>query len=158
MRTRRLGSHGPEISVVGFGAWEMGGAHWGPNPSDDVLDAALRAGFEGGMDWVDTAEVYGRGTSETLLSRTLRDFPDVLVFTKVAPKPAGSGFDPEGVRTACDASLRRLGREAIDLYQLHWPDGGVAVEDTWGAMASLVEAGKVRWIGVSNFSTELIER
>jgi aryl-alcohol dehydrogenase-like predicted oxidoreductase len=83
----------------------------------------------------------------------------IFLATKVAPAPEGTGFRPEQVQAACDASLGRLGVDVIDLYQLHWPDGsGVPVEDTWGAIGGLVDAGKVRWVGVSNFDRTLIER
>jgi aryl-alcohol dehydrogenase-like predicted oxidoreductase len=82
----------------------------------------------------------------------------VLVFTKVAPKGSGTGLEPANVRAAAEKSLKRLGRDAIDLYQVHWPDNGVPVEETWQAMAQLVEDGLVRWIGVSNFNLELMER
>lgn len=157
MRTSRLGSSGPEISVIGFGAWEAGGMAWGPNPPDDETIGAMHAAVEAGMTWVDTAEVYGGGRSEELVGQAVAG-RDVLVLTKVAPRPAGSGFDAAGVRAGAEASLRRLGREVIDLYQLHWPDGSVPVEETWEAMARLVDDGLVRWIGVSNFSVELIER
>ncbi|OLE97064.1 MAG: hypothetical protein AUG75_12700, partial [Cyanobacteria bacterium 13_1_20CM_4_61_6] len=160
MHTQRLGAKGPELSVIGFGAWEAGGVDWGPNRSEsDVIDA-IRAGFDAGMNWVDTAEVYGDGVSELLVGKALAGRADgVLLATKVAPEPEGTGFRPEQVRAACDASLGRLGIDVIDLYQLHWPDGtGVPVEDTWGAMSRLVDAGKVRWVGVSNFDRTLIER
>jgi aryl-alcohol dehydrogenase-like predicted oxidoreductase len=160
MRTRRLGSQGLEISVIGYGAWEAGGADWGPNESEEAVISAMHAALEAGISWIDTAEVYGRGVSETLVGRAVagrRD--DVLIATKVAPAPEGSGFRPEQVRAACDASLGRLATDHIDLYQLHWPDEtGVPLEDTWDAMARLVEAGKVRHIGVSNFDREQIER
>jgi aryl-alcohol dehydrogenase-like predicted oxidoreductase len=159
MRTRRLGSHGPDLSVIGFGAWEAGGTSWGANASDDAVVDAMRAGFDAGIDWIDTAEVYGAGVSEELVGRAIDGRRDtVTVATKVAPRPTGSGFRPEEVRAACDASLARLGVETIDLFQLHWPDDDVPVEETWGAMAGLVDAGKVRWIGVSNFDRTLIER
>jgi len=159
MRTRRLGSRGPELSVVGFGAWEAGGADWGANESEASVIDAIRAGLDAGMSWVDTAEVYGDGVSETLVGRAVDGrHGDVLVATKVAPAPEGTGFRPEEVRAACEGSLRRLGIDVIDLYQLHWPDGRVAVEDTWGAMTGLLEAGMVRAIGVSNFDRQLIER
>src|SRR5438034_3461581 len=159
MRTRRLGSRGPELSVVGFGAWEAGGADWGANESEASVIEAVRAGLDAGMSWVDTAEVYGDGVSETLVGRAVDGrHGDVLVATKVAPAPEGTGFRPEEVRAACEGSLRRLGIDVIDLYQLHWPDGRVAVEDTWGAMTGLLEAGMVRAIGVSNFDRQLIER
>lgn len=146
--------------MIGFGAWEAGGDAWGPNRSESEVIDAIGAGIEAGMNWVDTAEVYGHGVSEVLVGKALAGREDgVLLATKVAPAPEGTGFRPEQVRAACDASLGRLGIDVIDLYQLHWPDGtGVPVEDTWGAMAGLVDAGKVRWVGVSNFDRTLIER
>jgi aryl-alcohol dehydrogenase-like predicted oxidoreductase len=160
MRTRRLGAHGPELSVIGFGSWEAGGTDWGPNRSGSAVVDAIRAGLDAGMNWIDTAEVYGDGASETLVGRAIAGLADpVLVASKVAPAPEGSGFRPEQVRVACMGSLGRLGIDSIDLYQLHWPDGtGVPIEETWGAMMGLVEAGMVRWIGVSNFDRPLIER
>jgi aryl-alcohol dehydrogenase-like predicted oxidoreductase len=160
MLTRRLGAHGPEISVIGLGAWEAGGDAWGANPADDEVVRAFHAAFDAGITWVDTAEVYGNGVSERLVGKALIGRRDELVVaSKVGPKPEGTGFRPEQVRAACDASLGRLGIDAIDLYQLHWPDeSGVPIEDTWGEMVSLVEAGKVRAIGVSNFDQALIER
>src|SRR5438034_3867522 len=123
MRTRRLGSTGPELSVIGFGAWEAGGDDWGPNGSESTVIEAIRAGIDAGMSWVDTAEVYGHGVSETLVGRAISDRRDaVIVATKVAPSSQGSGFRPDQVRRACEASLRRLGIDTIDLFQLHWPD------------------------------------
>ena len=158
MRTRKLGWSGPELSVVGYGAWEAGGMAWGPNPPDQETLAAMGAAFDAGITWVDTAEVYGGGRSEELVGKAVAGRDDVLVFTKVAPRPAGSGFDAAGVRAAAEGSLRRLGRDVIDVYQLHWPRPEIAVEETWEAMAGLVDEGLVRWIGVSNFSIDLIER
>lgn len=160
MRTHRLGSNGPELSVVGYGAWEAGGTAWGPNESDDAVIGAMRSALDAGITWIDTAEVYGDGVSESLVGRAIAGRRDeVIVASKVAPAPEGSGFRPEQIREACDASLGRLGTDVIDLYQLHWPDSsGVALEETWGAMAGLIDAGKVRSIGVSNFDRELIER
>ncbi|MGZ8580626.1 MAG: aldo/keto reductase [Actinomycetota bacterium] len=159
MRTHRLGSQGPKLSVVGYGAWEAGGTAWGPNESDDAVIGAMKAAIDAGITWIDTAEVYGDGVSESLVGRAIaghRD--DVIVASKVAPRPEGTGFRPEQITAACDASLARLGVETIDVYQLHWPDDGVPVEGSWGAMAALQDAGKVRWIGVSNFDRGLIER
>lgn len=157
MEMRRLGSSDLEISAVGFGSWEAGGAHWGPNSSEAEVIAAIHAGLDAGISWVDTAEVYGRGVSEQFVGRAVAGRGDTLVFTKVAPDE-GSGLRPEQVARAIDASLRRLGRDHIDLYQVHWPSDDVPVEETWGAMAELVSAGKARHIGVSNFDRELIER
>lgn len=160
MHTRQLGSQGPDISVIGLGAWEAGGDAWGANPPEDDIVRAYHAAFDAGITWVDTAEVYGSGVSEGIVGRALagrRD--DVVLATKVAPAPEGSGFAPDQVRAAVEASLARLGTDRIDLYQLHWPDEtGVPIEETWGAMAELVAAGTVRAIGLSNYDQELIQR
>ena len=159
METRRLGPSGPPISVVGFGSWEAGGSEWGPNDSDERVIEAMRAGFDAGMNWIDTAEVYGPHRSEELVGRAVAGRPDVLVFTKVAPGDAGSGFRPEQVKKAIRGSLTRLGLDHVDLYQLHWPDEtGVPIEDTWGAMAEIQDEGLARYIGVSNFHRARIER
>jgi aryl-alcohol dehydrogenase-like predicted oxidoreductase len=156
MRMERLGANGPEISVIGFGAWEAGGDVWGPNPSEDRVVEAIRAGLDAGMTWIDTAEVYGFGTSEEIVGKAVAGRRDnVLIATKVAPD--GTGVRPDQIRRACQASLGRLGIDRIDLYQLHWPDPDVPVEESWGGMASLQDEGLVRWIGVSNYSREQIE-
>jgi aryl-alcohol dehydrogenase-like predicted oxidoreductase len=161
MRTNRLGSRGPELSVIGFGAWEAGeGGEWGPAPPTDRTVDAIRSAPDVGINWIDTAEVYGKGRSEELVATAIGDRRDeLLIATKVGPRPTGSGFRPEEVRRACTGSLRRLRTDRIDVYQLHWPDrSGVALEDTWGAMAGLVDEGLVRFIGLSNFDREQIER
>jgi aryl-alcohol dehydrogenase-like predicted oxidoreductase len=160
MRTQALGSRGPEMTVIGFGAWEAGGDAWGPNASDETVIASIRSAVEAGIGWIDTAEVYGNGVSESLVGRAIETRRDeVLVATKVAPRPEGTGFRPEEIRTAVHASLDRLKTDRIDLYQLHWPDdAGTPVEESWLAMAGLVDEGIVRWIGVSNFDRPLIER
>jgi aryl-alcohol dehydrogenase-like predicted oxidoreductase len=160
MRTRQLGSRGPEISVIGYGAWEAGGDAWGPNESEAVVVEAIQAGLDAGIDWIDTAEVYGDGVSERLVGKAIqgrRD--DVVVATKVAPQPEGSGSRSDNVRKACEGSLERLDTDRIDVYQLHWPDEeGTPLEETWGAMAALQDEGKVGSIGVSNFDRDQIER
>src|SRR3990172_4432070 len=161
MRTRKLGSQGPEISAIGFGAWEAGaGTEWGEPPPEEQIIQAVRTSIDAGITWIDSAEVYGDGRSEEIVGKAIAGRHDeVLIATKVAPAPEGSGFRPELVRAACEGSLRRLGIDAVGLYQLHWPDEtGVPVEETWGAMASLVDAGKVRFVGVSNFDREMIEK
>jgi aryl-alcohol dehydrogenase-like predicted oxidoreductase len=136
VRTRNLGTGGPEISVVGYGAWQAGGAQWGgPAPDDEVI-AAIRAAVDSGQTWIDTAEVYGQGRSEELVGRAIagrRD--DVLLFTKVAPDEEGSGIRPDEIRSAIQGSLRRLGTDHVDLYQVHWPDERIPVEETWGAVS-----------------------
>jgi aryl-alcohol dehydrogenase-like predicted oxidoreductase len=161
MPKRRLGSQGPEISTIGFGAWEAGGgSEWGEAPPDEQILEAIGAVFDAGIDWIDTAEVYGKGRSEELVARAVDGRRgEIMIFSKVAPAPEGSGFRPEQVRAACEGSLKRLATDHLDLYQLHWPDGTrVPLEDTWGAMTSLVDDGLVRFIGVSNFDRSLIER
>ena len=159
MRTKPLGSKGPELSVVGFGGWEAGGDVWGPNESDQRVIQAMQAGFDAGINWIDTAEVYGRGRSERLVGQAVSGRRnDLFIATKVAPRPSGTGFRASEVQRACVSSLGRLGTDHIDLYQLHWPDRRVPVEETWGAMVSLLEKGLVRCIGVSNFDQELIQR
>jgi aryl-alcohol dehydrogenase-like predicted oxidoreductase len=159
MEMRRLGARGPEISVIGYGAWEAGGADWGPNRSDEEVIASMRAALDAGINWIDTSEVYGQGRSETLVAKALagrRD--DVLIFTKVAPDDEGSGIRPQEIQAAVRGSLRRLATDRIDLYQIHWPDDRFPVEDSWGTMAELVHEGLVRYIGVSNFGRSLLER
>jgi len=161
MRMRRLGSQGPELSVVGFGAWEAGsGSEWGQPPPQDRIVETIRAVLDSGINWIDTAEVYGDGRSEEVVADAIEGRRDeVLIATKLAPSPEGSGFRPEEVRRGCAESLRRLRTDHVDLYQLHWPDEtGVPIEETWGAMAALVDEGLVRAIGVSNFDRELISR
>jgi aryl-alcohol dehydrogenase-like predicted oxidoreductase len=161
MRLRTLGSSGPELSAIGFGAWEAGsGEEWGAARPDQQAIDAMHAGFDAGMNWIDTAQVYGDGHSEEVVGRAISSYSgDVQVASKLAPRPEGTGFRPEEVELGCRNSLKRLGIDVIDLYQLHWPDEtGVPVEDTWGAMTKLVDDGLVRAIGVSNFEREEIER
>ena len=171
--TRPLGSSGRAITRVGFGAWAAGGGGWsfgwGPQDDEDSL-AAMRRAIERGVNWIDTAAVYGLGHSEEVVGRLLRDLPAAerpLVFTKCgliwdARSPMVQSrrvLEPESIARECEASLRRLGMERIDLYQFHWPDqSGTPVEDSWAAMARLVEQGKVRAAGLSNFGLDLLER
>jgi aryl-alcohol dehydrogenase-like predicted oxidoreductase len=162
MKTQRLGRHGPEISTVGFGAAEIGTLYrgsGGTTMSDKERLEVIRSALAAGITWIDTAELYGN--SEELIGRALNGVRDeVLIATKVGPQPEGTGFRPEQVRAACEASLRRLRTDWIDLYQLHWwPDeSAVPIEDTWGAMVELVNEGMVRYIGVSTFDRDLVSR
>jgi len=158
MERRRLGGQGPQISAIGYGAWGAGGDMWGAEvPAERVKDA-MHAAIDAGISWIDTAEAYGDGRSETLVGEVVRERRgDVMVFTKVAP--FATGTRPDEVRKAIRGSLERLGVDAIDLYQVHWPDEDrVPVEETWGAMAACVDEGLTRWIGVSNFDRDLVER
>lgn len=160
MEVRRLGATGPEISVVGYGAWEAGGDEWGPNESDERVVAAMRTALDTGMNWIDTAEVYGAGRSEELVGRAIAGRRDeVLVFTKVSPHEwDGSGLRRDEVRRAIERSLARLEVEYVDLYQVHKPDEAVELEETWTAMAEIAEAGLARHIGLSNVDREQVER
>lgn len=171
--TRRLGTSGMEITTVGFGAWAIGGGGWsfGWGPQDDTASlAAMRRALQCGINWIDTAAVYGLGHSEEVVGRLLRQLPPgehPFVFTKGGlvwndrdrmTEPQRN-LQPASIRRECDASLRRLGVERIDLYQFHWPDEtGTAVENSWGEMIRLVEEGKVRAAGISNFDVALLER
>jgi aryl-alcohol dehydrogenase-like predicted oxidoreductase len=170
---RRLGSAGPDLSLLGFGTWVTGGPWrfgWGPTDDEESV-AAIRHAIEHGVNWIDTAAVYGLGHAEEVVGRAVEPYrvgEEVFVFTKCGRRweEQAEGtrlyYDlrRESIREECEASLRRLGVERIDLYQFHWPDiaTGTAVEESWGAMGELVDEGKVRWLGVSNFSIELLGR
>jgi aryl-alcohol dehydrogenase-like predicted oxidoreductase len=130
----------------------------------------MRHALERGVNWIDTAAIYGLGHSEEVVGSLLRELPPSerpMVFTKCGQAWDDSNrmseprrtLKPESIRKECDASLQRLGMERIDLYQFHWPDEtGTPIEDSWGEMARLVEQGKVRMAGVSNFDVSLLER
>jgi aryl-alcohol dehydrogenase-like predicted oxidoreductase len=171
--TRPLGSSGLNITTVGFGSWAIGGGGWafGWGPQDDAESiATMRHALELGVNWIDTAAVYGLGHSEEIVGKLLRELPASerpLVFTKCGltwdannPMQAAKRIlKPETIRRECEDSLRRLGVERIDLYQFHWPDeSGTPVEDSWSAMEKLIEEGKVGAAGVSNFTVELLDR
>ncbi|MDP9203163.1 MAG: aldo/keto reductase [Gemmatimonadota bacterium] len=171
--TRQLGTTGMNITRVGFGAWATGGGGWsfGWGPQDDNESiAAINRAVERGVNWVDTAPIYGLGHSEEVVRRALKwqapaDRP--FVFSKCGlvfdpsdrfKEPVHS-LHPDSIRKECEASLRRLGVERIDLYQFHRPDEtGVPIETSWRTMVQLVEEGKVRAIGVSNFDVSLLKK
>jgi len=170
---RKFGSSDLEITPVGFGAWAIGGGGWayGWGPQDDAASiATMRHALDLGINWIDTAAVYGLGHSEEVVGRLLRELPAAdrpLVFTKCGlvwdeRNPMAEprrDLTPQSIRSECEASLRRLGVDRIDLYQFHWPDEmGTQVEDSWTEMVRLVEAGKVRAAGVSNFDVGLLQR
>ncbi len=167
MAKRRLGNSDMEITSIGIGAWAIGGSGYafGWAGSDDAESiAAIRAGVEAGINWIDTAAVYGLGHSEEIVAKALdgvRDRP--YVFTKCErvwneQGEVGKSLKRDSIRRECEASLRRLKVDTIDLYQLHWPEPDEDIEEGWAAMAELQREGKVRWIGVSNFNASQMER
>ena len=170
METRKLGNSDIKITPVGFGAWAIGGSGWefawGPQDDADSI-AAIHRALELGVNWIDTAAVYGLGHSEEIVARALKEWrgPRPHVFTKCVmvwneKAKIWKEFSPKSIRRECEDSLRRLQVETIDLYQMHWPpdEGKPGIEEAWQTLAALKAEGKVRWIGVSNFSAAQIQR
>lgn len=169
MEKRAFGRTGMEITPVGFGSWAIGGggwaAAWGPQDDEEAVGAIRRA-LELGMNWIDTAAVYGLGHSEELVARALRGVPEAdrpYVFTKCSLVWDEGGrvhnvLKKDSVKRECEASLRRLQVDAIDLYQIHWPNPDEDIEEGWEALVELRDEGKVRHIGVSNFDVGQMER
>jgi aryl-alcohol dehydrogenase-like predicted oxidoreductase len=167
MEKRQLGHSDLWITPVGVGAWAMGGGgwqfSWGPQDDQQSI-AAIRAALEAGWNWVDTAAVYGLGHSEEVVARALEGIsPRPYVFTKCAriwgdDRQIGKSLKAASVRRECEQSLRRLKVDVIDLYQIHWPEPDEEVEEGWETLAQLKAEGKVRWIGVSNFSVAQMQR
>ncbi len=170
MDIRKLGNSDLRITSVGFGAWATGGGNWeyawGPQEDKDSI-AAIHKALELGVNWIDTAAVYGLGHSEEVVAQALKEWRGTrpYIFTKCA-----LGWDSErkvspshasaSIRQECEDSLRRLRTEIIDLYQIHWPpsDNGVGLEESWQTLAALQKEGKTRWIGVSNFNPPQLDR
>jgi aryl-alcohol dehydrogenase-like predicted oxidoreductase len=167
METRRLGNTDMEITPIGFGSWAIGGGDWefawGPQDERDAIEAIERA-VDLGMNWIDTAAVYGLGHSEELVGRAIRGMRQKpYVFTKCSMlwddhRQIHRSLKADSVRRECEASLRRLGVDVIDLYQIHWPNPDDQIEEGWGTLARLKEEGKVRHIGVSNFDVDQMRR
>jgi aryl-alcohol dehydrogenase-like predicted oxidoreductase len=170
MTTRKLGNSDLQITAVGFGAWAIGGGGWeyawGPQDDHESI-AAIHKALELGVNWIDTAAVYGLGHSEEIVAHALKEWRGArpYVFTKcVLTWDAKGKITPDhssaSIRKECDASLKRLQVETIDLYQMHWPppDNGAGLEEAWRTLAALQEEGKVRWIGVSNFDASQLKR
>jgi aryl-alcohol dehydrogenase-like predicted oxidoreductase len=167
MEKRKLGNSDLEITPIGFGSWAIGGpaegwpASWGPQDDKAAIDAIHRA-LDFGINWIDTAAVYGLGHSEELVGRAIKNYsgPRPYVFTKCGLPWDEHGNTPrritaESVRKECEGSLRRLQVETIDLYQIHWPTGNPHEnEEGWQTMAELQREGKTRWIGLSNWNVE----
>ena len=171
MQTRRLGNSDLDITVIGFGAWAIGGGDWlfgwGPQDDADSVKAIHRA-VDLGINWIDTAAAYGLGHSEEVVARAVRELPPArrpYVFTKCSlvwdeSRTLTHNLHPDSLRREVEGSLTRLGVDTIDLYQIHWPRWGASpaghdpgsVEDAWRTLEELRKAGKLRHIGVSNFT------
>jgi aryl-alcohol dehydrogenase-like predicted oxidoreductase len=167
MQTNRLGNSDMHITPIGIGAWAMGGGGWafawGPQDDDESV-AAIHAALDAGINWIDTAAVYGLGHSEAVVARALQGrSKKPLVFTKCERvwnerREISKSLKADSIRREAEASLRRLQVDVIDLYQIHWPEPDEDVEEGWTAMAELQREGKVRWIGVSNFNADQMRR
>lgn len=164
---RPLGNSDLEITPLGIGAWAMGGAGWkfawGEQDDNDSI-AAIHAALDAGLNWIDTAAVYGLGHSEEIVGNAVHGMSNKpFIFTKCERRWNENGeiypsLKAASIRQECENSLRRLRIDQIDLYQMHWPEPDADIEEGWTEMARLREEGKVRWIGVSNFSVEQMKR
>ena len=169
MQTRQLGKNGPELSVIGLGTWAMGGGDWpfgwGDQDENDAISAVVKA-VELGVNWIDTAAVYGFGKSETLVGKALQSIPQAdrpLIATKCGRTNLGDGkigksLQRDSVIAECEGSLKCLGVDCIDLYQMHWPEPDDQIEEGWETLVHLQKQGKVRFIGVSNHSASQMAR
>lgn len=161
MKKRLLGKSDLEITPLGFGAWAIGGGGWafawGPQDDQESI-ATIHEAIDLGINWIDTAPVYGLGHSEEIVGKALQGVAHrPLVFTKCARvwdenRQIGKSLKAASIRRECEASLKRLGVDVIDLYQVHWPEPPEDIDEGWQTLVKLKEEGKVRWIGVSNFS------
>lgn len=170
METKKLGNSDLQITRIGFGAWAAGGPgwefSWGPQEDADSI-AAIHRALERGVNWIDTAAVYGMGHSEEVVARALKEWRGArpYIFTKCVLRWDAAGkitpnHSAASIRQECEDSLRRLQTDVVDLYQAHWPpkDNGPSLEEAWQTMAALQKEGKVRWIGVSNFDAAQMRR
>lgn len=167
MITKQLGNTDMHLTPIGVGAWAMGGGGWafgwGPQDDQESIDA-IRKAIELGVNWIDTAAVYGLGHSEEVVARALESVSNrPYVFTKCArvwneQRQIGKSLKAGSIRKELEASLRRLKVDVIDLYQIHWPEPDEDVEEGWETLGKLKQEGKVRWIGVSNFSAAQMKR
>lgn len=167
MQTRQLGNSDLHITPIGYGAWAIGGGGWefGWGEQDDADSiAAIHAALDHGINWIDTAAVYGLGHSEEIVAQALKGRSNrPYVFTKCtrvwdASGKVGRSLKADSIRRELEDSLRRLQVDVIDLYQIHWPDPEEDLEEAWSTLAQLQKDGKVRWIGVSNFNVEQLQR
>lgn len=168
MKTRKLGYSDLHLTPIGLGTWAMGGGDWKfgwGDQDDDASIASVHQALDAGVNWIDTAAIYGHGHAERVVGKAIQDRrDDVLIATKCGrvwegeSREIGKSLRRESVHREVDVSLQRLGIDCIDLYQIHWPEPDEEIEEGWGAVAELVEAGKIRYAGVSNFNMEQLRR
>ena len=167
MQTKQLGNSDMNLTSIGIGAWAIGGGGWafgwGPQDDNESVDA-MREALDRGINWIDTAAVYGLGHSEEMVAKALEGrAKKPYVFTKCErvwneKREIGKSLKADSIRREVEDSLRRLKLDVIDLYQIHWPEPDEDIEEGWTEMARLKEQGKVRYIGVSNFNAEQMKR
>lgn len=167
MQKRRLGNSDMDITIVGLGTWAIGGTgynySWGKQDDIDSIKT-IETAINSGINWVDTAPAYGLGHSETIVGKATEKFRDrVFIFTKLGKSwdkngILGDGLSGKTVRRETEESLKRLNVERIDLMQIHWPRPDTEIESAWEQMCKLMDEGKIRAIGVSNFSVQQLER
>jgi len=167
MKTRQLGATDLHLSEIGFGAWAIGGGDWafgwGPQDDQEAIDA-IRHSLDLGVNWIDTAAVYGLGHSEELVAKAVEGIRnEVIIATKCSliwdeNREVGDSLRRESVRREAENSLRRLNTDVIDLYQIHWPSDDEHIEEGWDEIGRLIEEGKIRYGGVSNFLVGHLER
>ena len=166
METRQLGKDGPFLTEIGLGTWAIGGPwSWGWGKQDDRESvAAIRRALELGVNWIDTAAVYGLGHAEEVVAQAIEGRRhEVFLATKCGLVWDDRGrvrnnLEPESIRREAEESLRRLKTDVIDLYQIHWPDPNASIRRAWETMVKLQKAGKVRYIGVSNFDVPQLKQ
>jgi aryl-alcohol dehydrogenase-like predicted oxidoreductase len=166
MDKRRIGKSDLHASIIGFGCWAMGNRGWGDDVDDDQSIRAVHAAIDRGINFFDTAPVYGLGHSEEVLGKALQGKRDqVLIATKCGLVWEEKEGQPqvrkhngkESILREVDASLKRLNTDVIDLYQVHWPDEETRIEETMDALNEILKAGKVRYVGVSNFTVPMMK-
>jgi len=164
---RTLGDSDLQLTPIGFGAWAIGGGNWefawGPQDDNESI-AAIHRALDMGVNWIDTAPIYGLGHSEEVVAKALKTTSHKpYVFTKCSmrwkdDRSIFRSLRAKSLEEELHDSLRRLGRDTIDLYQIHWPNPEEEIEEGWTALARFKEQGKVRYIGVSNFNVEQMKR
>ncbi len=168
MQTRKLGYSDLDLTTIGLGTWAMGGGNWkfgwGPQDDEDSIKA-IHAGFEQGINWIDTAAIYGHGHAEKVVGKAIKGIRDSLIIAtkcgrvwKGDSREIGKSLRADSIRLEVENSLTRLDIEVIDLYQIHWPEPDEQIEEGWATIADLIKEGKIRYGGVSNFNLDQLKR